>query len=106
MERETKTKKKIMKRQLNLSQVVLARHNFSLKLCMHFWPKITDVSGTISVSITAVLMGTDMVPETSVIFNQLTRLVAREDFINVSRLESFRSYVIYQFLPILFDLFN
>jgi hypothetical protein len=29
-----------------------------------------------------------MIPETSVLFNRLTRLVAREDFINFSRLET------------------
>jgi hypothetical protein len=38
------------------------------------------------------MLGTEMVPETSVIFNQLTRLVAWEDFIKVSRRESFGSY--------------
>jgi hypothetical protein len=38
------------------------------------------------------MMGTDMVPETSVIFNQLTRLSDREDFINFSRHESFAPY--------------
>jgi len=32
--------------------------------------------------ITPRLMGTDTVPETSAILNQLTRLVAQEDFIN------------------------
>jgi hypothetical protein len=31
------------------------------------------------------MMGTELVPETSVIFNQLTRLIAREDFINVMK---------------------
>jgi hypothetical protein len=30
------------------------------------------------------MMGTEMVPETSVIFTQLTRLTAREDIISVS----------------------
>jgi hypothetical protein len=34
-------------------------------------------------------MGTEMVPETSV---KLTRMIARKDFINVNRRESFRSY--------------
>jgi hypothetical protein len=28
-------------------------------------------------------------------FNQLTRLIAREDFINFSRRESFRTYIIH-----------
>jgi hypothetical protein len=37
------------------------------------------------------MMGTEMVPETSVICNQLTLLRAREDFINFSGRESFRS---------------
>jgi hypothetical protein len=32
-----------------------------------------------------------MVSEMSVIFNQLTRLIARQDFIDVSHRESFRS---------------
>jgi hypothetical protein len=34
----------------------------------------------------------DMIPETSVIFNQLTGLIAQADLINFSRRESFRSY--------------
>jgi hypothetical protein len=34
----------------------------------------------------------DMVPETSVMFNQLTQLITQEDFINVSHCESFTSY--------------
>jgi hypothetical protein len=34
---------------------------------------------------TALMMGTEMVSETSVIFNQLTRLIAREDFIKMRR---------------------
>jgi hypothetical protein len=38
--------------------------------------------------ITALMMGTEMVPEKSVIFNQLTRLVAREDFIDNMKLFS------------------
>jgi hypothetical protein len=37
------------------------------------------------------MMGMELVPETS-IFNKLTWLIAREDFIDVSRCESFRSY--------------
>jgi hypothetical protein len=32
------------------------------------------------------MIRTNMVPETSVIFNQLTRLTAREDFINFHQL--------------------
>jgi hypothetical protein len=38
------------------------------------------------------MMGTELVPVT-LIFNQLTRLIAREDCINVSRCESLRSYI-------------
>jgi hypothetical protein len=38
------------------------------------------------------MMGTEMVPETSVMFNQLARLIAQEDFINFGRHESFISY--------------
>jgi hypothetical protein len=38
------------------------------------------------------MMCTEMVPEMSVICNQLTRLIAREDFINFNRGESFGSY--------------
>jgi hypothetical protein len=53
----------------------------------------TDVSGTISVPIIRVVMWAEIVPETSVSsFNQLTRLCAREDFIEFSRRESFKLY--------------
>jgi hypothetical protein len=39
------------------------------------------------------MMGTEMVPETSVSsYNQLTRLIAQEDFIEFSCRESFKSY--------------
>jgi hypothetical protein len=38
--------------------------------------------GTIFVPIKALMVGKEMVPETSEIFNQLTWLIAREDFIN------------------------
>jgi hypothetical protein len=38
------------------------------------------------------MMGTEMVPEMSVIFNQLAWLIAWEDFICFSCCESFRSY--------------
>jgi hypothetical protein len=34
--------------------------------------------------ITALMMGTEIAPETSMIFNQLTRLIAREYFIKFS----------------------
>jgi hypothetical protein len=37
------------------------------------------------------MMGMELVLETS-IFNELTWLIAREDFINVSHHESFKSY--------------
>jgi hypothetical protein len=36
--------------------------------------------------------GGEMVLEMLVIFNQLTQLMAQEDFINISHRESFRSY--------------
>jgi hypothetical protein len=35
-----------------------------------------------SLNDTNVMLGTDMVPETSVIFVELTKLIARKDFIN------------------------
>jgi hypothetical protein len=38
------------------------------------------------------MMGTEMVPET-LDFNELTRLSAREEFINFSRRESFTSFM-------------
>jgi hypothetical protein len=60
--------------------------------------KLTDVSGTISVPIRresevsdALRMGTEIVPETSASFSFLTQLIAREDFINSCRRESFKS---------------
>jgi hypothetical protein len=37
--------------------------------------------------ITALMMGTEMVPETFVAFNELTQLIVREDFINVKVVE-------------------
>jgi hypothetical protein len=40
------------------------------------------------------MIGTEIGPQTFVIFNQLTQLIAREDFINISRRESFKLYVI------------
>jgi hypothetical protein len=40
----------------------------------------------------ALMMGTETVPET-LDFNELTRLPAREEFINFSRRESFTSYM-------------
>jgi hypothetical protein len=41
------------------------------------------------------MMGTEMVPETSVSsYNQQTRLISREDFIEFSHQENFKSYVI------------
>jgi len=39
------------------------------------------------------MMGTEMVPETSVIFNQMTELIAREHFIKVCCHESFTVYI-------------
>jgi hypothetical protein len=38
-------------------------------------------------------MGTEIVPETSASFSLLTWLIAREDFINSCRRESFKSYI-------------
>jgi hypothetical protein len=55
------------------------------------WLNISDVSGIISVHVIAMMMGAEMVPETSVIFKQLTWMIAREDFINVCQCESFTS---------------
>jgi hypothetical protein len=40
-------------------------------------------------AITSLVMGTEMVPETLVIFNQLAWLIAREEFVDVSHHESF-----------------
>jgi hypothetical protein len=42
--------------------------------------------------IIALMMGTETVPET-LDLNELTRLSAREEFINFSRRESFTSYI-------------
>jgi hypothetical protein len=42
--------------------------------------------------ITLVLV-TEIVPQTSVIFNLVTWLLARHDFINISHYESFRSHI-------------
>jgi hypothetical protein len=40
------------------------------------------------------MIGTEIVPETSVYtWNQLTRLCARQDFIEFSRRESFKLYI-------------
>jgi len=45
--------------------------------------KTANISGIISVTIIrALMMGTEMVPETSAVFNELTWLIAREDFTN------------------------
>jgi hypothetical protein len=41
------------------------------------------------------MMETEIAPETSVIFDQLTRMIAREDFINFIHSESFRSCSIF-----------
>jgi hypothetical protein len=53
--------------------------------------KITDVSSTISIPVIGV--SDAPVPETSVIFDYLTQLIASEDFINSNRCESFSSYI-------------
>jgi hypothetical protein len=39
------------------------------------------------------MMGREMAPEILVIFDQQTRLIAREYFIDFSHRESFRSYI-------------
>jgi hypothetical protein len=41
----------------------------------------------------SLMVGTEMIPETFLICNQLTWLTAREDYITLSRRESFRSYI-------------
>jgi hypothetical protein len=40
-----------------------------------------------------VAAGTQMVRETSVIFNHMTRLIAQKGFIDARRREGFRSYI-------------
>jgi hypothetical protein len=42
----------------------------------------------------ALMMGAKIAPETSIAFNHLTRLIAREGFCNFSSRESFRSYIV------------
>jgi hypothetical protein len=61
--------------------------------------KLADVSETISGSIVkahdvtdALMMEAEMISKTSATFHYLTWLIAREDFINSVRRESFRSY--------------
>jgi hypothetical protein len=52
------------------------------------------------------MMGTEIVPETSVSTrNQLTRLCAREDFIEFIRRESFKLYFVF-ILGLFNDAFN
>jgi hypothetical protein len=47
--------------------------------------KTTNVSGTISVTITiALMMRTEIVPETLVVFNELTRQTAKEKTVLMS----------------------
>jgi len=41
----------------------------------------------------AVMIGLEMVPETSAVFNQLTLLTTQENFINISHNENFTSYI-------------
>jgi hypothetical protein len=41
----------------------------------------------------SLIVGREMVPETCLISNQLTWLIAREDYITLNRRESFRSYI-------------
>jgi hypothetical protein len=40
------------------------------------WLKTIDVSGTISAPTGSLMLGTEVVPDTSVIFNQMTRLIS------------------------------
>jgi len=47
----------------------------------HTCPK--SVFDRIPSHIIALMIGTEMVPETSVMFKELTRLIAREDFLNI-----------------------
>jgi hypothetical protein len=49
------------------------------------------------------MMDTQIAPETSVIFNQPTWLIALQDFINFSHRESFRSYTLHNFYFHLFE---
>jgi hypothetical protein len=51
-----------------------------------------NVSGTGSVPILCLRMGTELVPET-LYLNELTRLCAREDYIESCHSESFKTYV-------------
>jgi hypothetical protein len=44
-----------------------------------------------------------MIPETSVIFNELTRLIAQEDFIDVSCCESVTTYKVKVKLSLCFN---
>jgi hypothetical protein len=60
--------------------VAVSAINSSWAIILVSWLKITDISGAV------------MVLATSVIFKQLTCLIAREDFITSSHHESFRSY--------------
>jgi hypothetical protein len=45
------------------------------------------------------MMEAEMVSETLGFYPQLTRLVAREDFIEFSRRESFKSYILKELIP-------
>jgi hypothetical protein len=44
--------------------------------------KTTNITGIISLPLMAVMIGTEMVPEMFMVFNELTWLIAYEDFIN------------------------
>jgi hypothetical protein len=58
------------------------------------WPWGPWGNARVSSHITTLMMGTEIVPETSVsTCNQLTRLCAREDFIEFSHRESFKLYI-------------
>jgi hypothetical protein len=59
--------------------------------------KITNISGVVSVSIISVTMGTEVAPETSVIFNQLTLVDRPRRFYQGS--DVYRDNAVIQELP-------
>jgi hypothetical protein len=59
---------------------------------VEYWFQLWDGLNLMSHQI--LMMRTEMAPETSVKCNQLTQLIAEEDFINFSHCKSFRSYKI------------
>jgi hypothetical protein len=55
-------------------------------------PQFLQANTGIVFQINTLMMGTGMVPETSVILSRLTRLIAR-DFMNLSGRQSFKSFL-------------